>query len=943
MGFLERIADKFLSQYGKNLHQLVFVFPTRRARLYFRRYLQLKKSPESAIWEPRTFSIADFIAQLSGLEISDQLDLIFQLYAVYRKHAGNFPKEFEEFYPWGKMIVADFDEIDKHLVDTRVLFRILEEFKGIEDFTNAEKSDIYERYTGFWQDLQVIYREFRNLLSERNQAYEGMVYRAVAEKVQEYGDINRLDGEKTIFCGFNALTKAEEIITSHLLSENKAEIYWDMDRYFVEDRNQEAGHFFRKNMETLGSRYSDWVDDHLTEEKKINIIGVQSNVSQAKVLGIKLRELKDYLTDPASTAVVLPDEKLLFPVLNSLPADVEAVNVTIGFPLRQTPVFSLFDGFMEMQLQALETRQRTSRHESDAEFYYKHVRNLLNHPYIKSQDPEKINNLLADIQSQNLIYIKKRDVVLPKPVLRELFDLQTSTGKLLNFFLRLLDAIREFYRENKPDLFSVDYEYIYHFYTLISRLRDSLEKSDLVLDIHTFRKLFFDIVQGTRIPFTGEPLMGLQIMGVLETQTLDFNHLFVLSLNEGYLPPGKTQQSFIPFEVRVHFGLPTYKERDAVAAYHFYRLLKNSKNITLLYITEARGIEKKEKSRFIDQVLIEYAERNKKAVIDHQVIDFSFEAQEVKAIYGQKTSQVLKELTKKSYSASSLLTYLTCPLQFYFTYILKLHEEEEMIEGPDYRLVGDVIHKTLQELYKPFMGTGQPVTFKDIDSIKKNIEATLTPVFIKKLKSTEINTGRNRVVYEVIKKFLNNFVEKEKQESGFKILMLEERVVGEGFKFSLSGKDYLVKLEGTIDRLDMKENIYRLIDYKTGKIGSLNIKSQEEFIEQLSGQEAVNRKEVFQLLFYRFLLKHTGSNHGTYKLGIYPFKKLYDELKFVKVDRAELIDDQSVELFEEILKEIFEEMFNPDVSFVQTTEEKNCRYCPYRSICNREEGISYLD
>ena len=947
MGFLERIAEKFLAEYGDNLHRLVFVFPTRRARLYFRRYLQLKKPPHTAIWEPTAFSIDDFVVQLSGADIPDQLDLIFRLYAVYRQHAANYKREFEDFYPWGKMILADFEEIDRYLVDSSELFRVLAEFKDIDDFAGEEKSAIYTRYTGFWQDLGVIYREFKRLLAEQHKAYEGMVYREVAEAILANRELKGVDWDKAIFCGFNALTKAEETIISHFLGDGKAEIYWDMDRYFVDDLNQEAGHFFRQNLKSLGLADPLWVDDQLSEAKHIDIIGVQSRVSQAKVLGLKLRELRDYLTDPASTAVVLPDETLLFPVLNSLPADVKEVNVTIGFPLRQTPVFSLFDTLMEMQLRVLESVHGPSRASGvdlasidtgSAEFYYKDIRNLLNHPYIKPLDPEKITEFLGNIKTKNLLYLKKEEVELPKPILRELFTLRKDTAGLLDFFLRLLDVIRVFYRENKPDLFSVDYEYMYHFYTLISRLRDSLEKTGLVLELRTFRKLFFDIVQGTRIPFTGEPLVGLQLMGVLETQTLDFNHVFVLSVNEGNLPPGKTQQSFIPYEVRTRLKLPTYEERDAIAAYHFYRLLKNSKNITLLYITEARGIDKKEKSRFIDQVLIEYGEKNKNAAIRHQVIDFSFETQEVKAITGQKSPIVLERLAKKSYSASSVLTYLTCPLQFYFTYILKLREEEEMVESPDYRLIGEIVHKTLQELYKPLVGTGRPVTAKDIDTMKENLEATFTAIFMEKLKSKDIRTGRNRIAYEVIKKFLENFFEKEKQDCGFKMVMVEQKVVGEGFRFSLPGKEHVVRLEGTIDRLDVKDEVYRVIDYKTGKIGSLNLKSEEEFAEQLSGQEAVNRKEVFQLFFYRYLLKHTGRNHGAYRLGIYPFKKLYEELKFVKVDKDDMIAEGMVERFEEILRGIFAEMFDPQVPFAQTVEEKNCRYCPYQGICSREEG-----
>ncbi len=1012
MGFLEKLAGKFLEEYGNNLHRVVFVFPTRRARLYFLRFLQLRKPGRTNLWAPSAFSNNDFIARLSKLKVSDPLDLVFELYAVYREQAGTFPKEFQAFYPWGKMIIDDFDEIDKYLIDPGELFRNLKEIKEVEDITKEEKSDIYNRYTGFWGELGVLYREFNRLLGKKGKAYEGMVYREVAERIKNGGNQEIPMGEKVIFCGFNAFTRAEKTIVKHFLDTGRAEIYWDMDRYFVEDPNQEAGYFFRENRDTFKSSRADqlqWVEDRLSEPRQINIIGVQSRVSQAKVLGIKLGELRDYLTDPASAAVVLPDEGMLFPVLNSLPEVVEQVNITIGYPLQQTPVFGLFDTLLSMphprgagslsefpsstpssgngtttiksftgvqaprrgepikmnrSVAAIRTAENSlsqighpchgffqksplvaegpaARGANEGLFYYKYVRNLLNHPYIKPLATGEITKFLTTIKKENRIYLSEKDFDFSVGVLNRLFAVRRDSREVLDFFLELLDAVREFYRENKPDLFSVDYEYMYHFYTLVSRLKDSLDRAGLVLDIPTFRQLFTDIVRHTRTPFTGEPLMGLQIMGMLETQTLDFNHLLVLSVNEGHLPPGKGQQSFIPYDVRARMKLPTYKERDAIAAYHFYRLLKSSQNITLIYITETKGIEKSEKSRFIDQLLIEYAEKNPNARIRHQIIDFAFETQAVQPISVKKSVEILGILDKKSYSPSSLLTYLACSLKFYFTYVLKLREEEEMVESPDYRLIGEIVHQVLQELYQPYCGKDRPVTYREIESMKENLEGTLGKVFLEKVKTGDLRTGRNRIVYEVMKRFLDHFFEKEKQDCGFKILMLEQKISEVSFGFSLDGKEHRVKLEGTVDRLDVKDNLYRVIDYKTGKIGSLNVKSEEDFVMQLSGQEAVNRKEVFQLLFYRYLLKQVGREQGEYRLGIYPFKKIYDELKLVKVGKVEVIDGGLLERYEGVLAGIFRELFNLEKSFEQTGEEKNCQYCPYLSICNKRATAPY--
>lgn len=936
MGFLEKIAERFLKEYGNKIHKITFVFPTRRVGLYFMRHLQMKKKPDTTIWAPPIFSINDFITRLSNLTVSDQMDLIFELYTIYKKHVSNYPKEFEDFYPWGKMIISDFNEIDKFLIDTEKLFKTLREFKSMEDKTKVEKSDIYIKYTGFWEDLGILHREFNCLLRAKNKAYEGMVYREVAEKIKR-GEISKsLIWDKVIFCGFNALTKGEETIIHHLLDKEKAEIYWDMDRYFVEDKNQEAGYFFRKNMNIFKIYQPEWVDQQLSEPKNITIIGVQSKVSQAKVLGIKLKELQTSSTDLENIAVVLPDETLLFPTLNSLPETVDRVNITIGFPLQQTPVFSLFNSIIEMQLRVTEGGSAIPYRGIPESFYYKDIQRVLNHPYIKPVSPTEISNFIEQVKKENLVYINYEEINLQTESLKSIFKVLENSQQLIGFFLDLLDFIRTFYTEKKTDLFSIDYEYIYHFYTLLRRLKDLLKSTDLVLDLHTFRPLFTDIVKGSRIPFTGEPLEGLQIMGMLETQALEFSNLFVISVNEGHLPPSKGQQSFIPFDVRNEIGLPTYKERDAIAAYHFYRLLKNSQNITLIYVTETKGMEKSEKSRFIDQLLIEYKERNKNARIAHQIIDFAFEALEVKEISIQKSEKIIEMLSQKSYSSSSLLNYLSCSLKFYFTYILKLYEDEEVYESPDYKLIGHIIHKTLQQLYEPYCGKAKTIVIQEIGSIMERIEKTLTDIYLKELKRSDIHTGRNRIVFEVIKEFLYHFFEKEKKNIGFKILMVEQKIKNIVFQFSLENKEHTVRLEGTIDRLDFKDNVYRVIDYKTGKIDSLNFKSMEE----LSGPETVNRKEVFQLFFYRYLLKRAYKMGGDFQMGIYPFKKMYDELKFIRIDKSYIINELLVDDFEEMLRKIFQELFDLNIPFVQTKDEKNCQHCPYKNICSRKTFIN---
>ncbi len=947
MAFLEKIAAGLMAQYGAELHRLVFVFPTRRAPLYFQRSLKAVKPPEQTIWSPSMFSIDDFFAKLARVTVSDQVDLILELYSVYNKRVRHYSREFSDFYPWGKMILSDFDEMDKYLLDTKKLFKTLKEFKAIEDFDKEEKSEIYTRYTGFWEDLGVLYNDFNRLLKENNKAYEGMIYRKVAENVEEVtrASMSLHGWEKVVFCGFNALTPAEETLLRYLRDNDKAEIFWDMDHYFVDDENQEAGHFFRKNRAALNIEDASFVEYGLLETRNINIIGVPTGVSQSKVLGIKLQELIKGDDEPDNIAVVLPDESLLFPTLNSLPDNVNKINVTIGFPLQQTPVFSLLDSIMEMQI----------RNQKSAEgFYHKDIRRILNHPYIKPFADDDIDAFMNEIKESNLIYIKdiktvrfrekdekdknKKEKTLSLDIVDLLFGVYDDSGEFVDVFLKILDVIREFFTEDKPDLSSLDYEYIYHFYTFLRRLKEILNTGKMVLNLHTFRQMLSDIVKANRVPFTGEPLVGLQIMGVLETQTLDFNHVYILSVNEGHLPPGKSQQSFIPYDIRVVMGLPTYKDRDAIAAYHFYRLLKNSRNVTLFYVTESRGIDKNEKSRFIDQLLIEYSERNRNARINHYVVDFTFDTGQKREIEIRKSEKMIAEMVQEPHSASSLLTYLTCPLKYYFSYGLKLREDEDVFESPDYKQFGTILHNTLKELYLPLQKKESFVTNHDINAILPVIETCLKEEYGKVIKTGDIKSGRNYITYEVMKKFLYGFFEKEKQRGGFKVELLEKRFEDIPFLFESNGIKYEVKLKGFLDRLDTTpDGNYCIIDYKTGKTGSLKIENIDALIEILSGEKAIKQKEVFQLLFYLYLLQKKGGYKKPFRLGIYSFKRLYDELAFVQVEKSDIIKEDVINSMEEVLEKIFVELFNMDIGFHQTKNIEICRVCQYANICNKEK------
>jgi len=919
-GFLPRLARHFYGEYGNSLHKVAFVFPNRRAGLFFKKYLREEMTEN--LWAPPVFAFSDFVSSLSELRCAEPLELVFELYQVYSSKVNHFRRDFEDFYPWGKMILADFDEIDEFLIDSGELFRHLKEYGEIEKLDLKGKSDIYKRYVGFWGDLEILYREFKRDLKAKNKAYQGLIYREVAEHFPVKG---KKAWEKVVFCCLNALTRAEEKIIMVLKERGQAELFWDMDRYFVNDKNQEAGFFFRKNQESgLVDENVHWLEDSLLESKNIHVHSVPTKVSQAKVLGVLLQEAIDNGVNPEDVVVVLPDESLLFPVLNSLPPPVEKVNVTMGYPLRQTPVFSLFNSLVLLQ-----------KNMKDGAFYYKDITNVLNHPYIRPLFANRIAKYLRQLKEKNQLYSDDYPSIAPE--IDGLFQTYQDPLQLIREFLQFLELLRDHYtREGRPLLY-LDMEYVFHFYRHLSQLADIFKKFDFNLTIPAFWKLFSDIIANTRLSFTGEPLEGLQMMGMLETQALSFKHIYILSLNEGILPVGKRVQSFIPNDIREPVGLSTHKEQDAIVAYHFYRLLKQGEEVHLIYTENTgEGIAKGEKSRFIDQILIELSKKSSGINITEKIYDFSFTVREQESFEIPKRDTHLDQLKKRSFSASSLWTFMTCPVKFYFSYVLNLQEDDEIYESPDSRMIGNIVHKVLERMYRPFVN--KDVTSEALRNLLSKMNQVIADVFTEVTGITELDTGRNRIIAEILKAMLKNFLKGELSNPAFTLVAVEKVLQEIPFSVNLRGNTLTVHLKGFIDRVDRVEEGYRIIDYKTGNIKSLKLKNLEDFTEE----SMVKAKELFQLMFYHYLIGREGNYTGPFRLGIYPLKDFASpiSLRYVSVDKEEIISTEMVAGYERTLGEIFQKIFDPNIPFFPTEDEDVCRYCSFGIICHRE-NISF--
>lgn len=916
-GFLQAIAARFLAQYPQNPHQVAFVFPTRRAGLFFKHHLQ--QGISHAEWAPAILSINDFMIKQSKLRCAETLELVVELYQIFSSTVTSFPKNFEEFYPWGKMILSDFNEIDKFLVDINILFRSLSEFGEIEKLDIGEKTPIYQRYVGFWKELNTIYDHLGQLLRSKNKAYEGMIYRDVAEG---RGDIRPLPWEKVIFAGFNALTPCEEKLFQTLIQTGRGEVLWDMDTYFVEDENQEAGHFFRRNRQHFSpSNMGCWVDQKLLTEKTIRVRGVQSKVSQTKVLASLLKEVYGQGVDPRDVVVVLPDESLLFPVLNSIPSEIKSINVTMGYPLDQTPVHSLFTTLVTIQ-----------KNMKPGGCNHQDVMRLLNHPYVKHLYSEQIPPFIYQLKRDNQLLVP--DIPFLTAEFAVFINRAHPPRRLIDHFLSLLAFIRTQYEADPGGFLRIDMEFLLGFYRLLQQLSTAMERFGLQLDISTFWQLFNDIAASTRLPFSGEPLQGLQVMGMLETQCLDFKQVIILSLNEGFLPVGKVYNSFIPRDIRRFVNLPIYREHDAMSAYHFYRLLRHARQVDLVYVEsggQGGGFAPGERSRFVDQILLEYQERNPHAEISQQVCGFNFALQPVRSISIEKSAADIEQMLEHSFSASSILTYLHCSLRFYYQYLIGLKEDEELFSSPDRRLMGNIIHKALEKMYRPHINRVMAADEISELAADGNIERYLRAAFKEETALDEIDTGRNRIIYEVMKRMIEYFLEHERSMAGFKLLHVERRVELDHLIIPVAGKQRKLKLKGIIDRIDLKDGVLRIIDYKTGDVGSLNLPA----LDRWPVGEVIKKKAAFQLLFYWYMAVNQFNDISLCQLAVYPFKTFTQPLLSLCIDKDPQVGRHHLDDFETLLSDIFTEMLSPDELFSQAVDEARCRNCPFTKICMR--------
>ena len=965
--FLQELAEKLYGQYKNNLSSLKIIFPNRRAGLFFRQHLA--EVIDAPIWAPEILSIEDFFRSLSVTQPADRLTLIFELYQAYKKLNPHY-ESFDRFYSWGDMLLRDFDEIDKYLADAKNLFLSLKDQKELENqfdyLTDEQKDFIRSFWNSFgareskqqkdflkiWAMLYQLYASFKVQLKQKGIGYDGMIFREVVEQLH---DNPMVFNERVVFVGFNVLTKVEEKLLGWFYAQEKGDIFWDADAFYMENERQEAGSFLRKYQKhkVLGKSFPKAFPKLLEENlaRKIEIIGVPLQVGQAKKVGERLELLmREKIDDwsPKKTVVVLPDEQLLFPMLHSLPPELGPINVTMGYPLKNTLIYSLLEHLLDLQI----TAKRSSQNK--VVFYHEKVLAILKHPYVFQYGPEAATENIRQIEQENRVYISSERLAGGNVLYMMLFRFMQKAEEVPGYLIEVLLRMNAILHKEGQGQGGLEQEYIFQVYTQVNRLQEVFREQEIELTLNIFLKLFRQIIQSLRLPFTGEPLDGLQIMGSLETRNLDFENVFILSMNEGAYPSQASNSSYIPFNIRRGFGLPTIDQQDAIYAYNFYRLLQRANRVFLFYNTEDSADVKGEMSRFLYQLMYEPGFN-----VSRQMLSNPVQIKQRLPITIHKSKEVMDKLEKyvikdsdkqHRLTPSALNIYLDCRLKFYYRYIAGLYETEKVQELVDPQVFGNLLHHAMEIIYADeILGKGQGmVEATDFENISVKVEAAVEKAFNRHYALEEAEhfsfQGRNIIVKEVIKKYALKVLEIDKDYAPFEIVGLEasgEDVFTLDLNISKNGALAQVGFKGIIDRIDKKGDVVRVIDYKTG-VDTAKV----ENISSLFDRNAKGRnKAAMQTIFYGLLYQaRFPENASPIMPGILSTKSLFTDLFDIRLSLKDaghgLINDirPFLPFFKESLQNLVEEIYDEAIPFDQTEDENKCSYCPFKGICVRGDN-----
>lgn len=956
--FLKLVAADLYKHTEGNLAHTAVVFPNKRAGLFFNEYLA--QESDSPIWSPAYVSISELFRSLSPWEVGDPVKLVCELYKIFRRETQS-TETLDDFYFWGEMLISDFDDADKNRVDTDKLFSNLQDLRNIMDdytfiddeqeeairqffqnFSIERRTALKERFISLWNVLGNIYKGFRESLASQNIAYEGMMYRHVIEHL----DVDKLPYEKYVFVGFNVLNKVEHTLFTQLKDAGKAVFYWDYDEFYMKENRQavthEAGEFIRRNLRDFPSPLSGELFKNLSKPKEVHYIASSTENAQARYLP---QWIRNNLTTPEKeTAVVLCNEALLQPVLHSLPAEVKHVNITMGFPLSQTPVYSFLIALLELHTHGFNFKS--------GRYTFQSVVTLLKHPYTR-QLTGQAELLEKELTRNNRFY------PLPGELGKDEFltRLFTPLSGNLNLCIRLSETLQQvasIYQANTSgtedtDAFNQLYrESLFKAYTTINRFRTLIEEDELTVQSETFRRLLVKVLSTTNIPFHGEPAIGMQVMGVLETRNLDFRHLVLLSVNEGQLPKSGGDSSFIPYNLRKAFGMTTIEHKIAVYAYYFYRLLQRAERITLIYNTSSDGLNRGEWSRFMLQFLIEWPHP-----ITRQFLEAGQSPQGTSSITVEKTPDVMRRMQslfdvranpKAKFSPSALNYYLDCPLKFYYRYVAGLSAPDEVSAEIDSATFGSIFHYAAEHIYKDLTTHGKVINKEALETLLRN-EVKLQDYVDTAFKKLFFNVPQNEkpeyngvqlINSAVIARYLKQLLQNDLRYAPFTFIA-SEMEVDEPIDIQTPKGVIKSRIGGIIDRMDSKDGTLRIVDYKTG--GDADTPPH---VESLFIPDKKRSNYVFQTFLYAAIMCRKQPTMKIAPALLYIHRaatETYSPVIQMGESRKpkEAVEDFSKyeKEYRERLQRLLEEIFNPEKSFTQTEIIEKCTYCDFKALCKR--------
>lgn len=953
--FLGNVARFLYGEYGEDISSVGIILPNVRSRLFLLDELgRLIKRP---VWQPRYYTIEEMMGRVSALAPLDRVRGVVELYKIYSRY---HQEKFDSFYFWGETLLDDFDQVDQHMVDARMLFTNLSDLKNIDgalDYFSPDQKAVVRRFwetfgteereyssekrdfLDIWQSLGKIYEEFQDRLLELGLGYKGMMERKAAESIKEgYSDLS--GGGSYAVVGFNALSKCERVLFDHLQNSCEAQFFWDCDDYYVKDKRQEAGTFVRENMlryqQPQGFRNR---SDNFSQPKKITVVSAPSGVLQCKQAADFLRHVRECQGKAdKETAIVLTDESLLVPLLYSLPQEAGTVNVTMGYPLRQTLAYSFVERLLKLQ-----THTRLKNGENS--FYHADVSGILTHPFIMELDSANASEINAQITARSMIYVRE-SVFRRGTIIETLFTKKDEWREVADWIIEVLSAVAaSFAAKDEKRMMN---EYAGLIADTVRRLSNSIEGCGVEMDIPVYSSLVRRMLQAQRVPYEGEPLKGVQIMGILETRNLDFENVMVLSMNDDNFPGASASSaSFIPYNLRLGYGLPTPQVNEGIYAYYFYRLLQRASNVELVYNSRNDDSSSGEQSRYIYQ--LEYESHHR--IIRRNIgLDVGISAPE--SICVDKNEGVLQRLAQYldggggTISPTALNTYLSCPLKFYFRYVAGLQAEQEVSEEIDMPLFGTILHKTMELLYRPLVGIPEPAgrirSLIGSTAVSQAVDKAIGDVYFRgDVANPDEYEGNLLMVRDIVLRYVNgNLLPFDGSLERYTITALEQRLTAD-FRFEMLDASHWVTFSGLADRMDrLSDSVMRIVDYKTGS-------PHVDFagVGTLFGENSKERDPaVLQTLLYSMIvtrMQERGEMDGSgVRPALYYVRLMnqpdYSPLLNIK-DGSSITSYEPYRIeFEHYLAGLLSELFDPAQPFRQCEDTKPCNYCDFIPICRRK-------